>query len=246
MAAGCWSRRVVDEGWTLAAAAEAAGVSVRTARSGSRRYRVEGERAVGSLLGAASVPDRTDERTVAGDRGAAPVADDRGRDRRDARDAALDRLGGPDADRDGQARPARARARRSATSATVRASWSTSTSRSSAASHGGAGHRVTGSRHYNASSPTARQAPRRIGWEYVHVAVDDATRLAYVEVLADEKAITAIGFLRRAVALLRRHGITRRAADHRRMKVKWRWMRLVGSFRWVRVTDGAKRRPRGL
>ena len=31
------------------------------------------------------------------------------------------------------------------------------------------------------------------GWEFVHVCVDDATRLAYVEVLADEKAITAIG-----------------------------------------------------
>ena len=45
-----------------------------------------------------------------------------------------------------------------------------------------------------------RQRPARnaagIGWEYVHVCVDDATRLAYVEVLADEKAATAIGFLR--------------------------------------------------
>jgi hypothetical protein len=34
----------------------------------------------------------------------------------------------------------------------------------------------------------------------VHVCVDDATRLVYVEVLADEKALTAVGFLRRAVA----------------------------------------------
>ena len=40
--------------------------------------------------------------------------------------------------------------------------------------------------------------PRQIGWECVHVCVDDATRLAYVEVLPDEKAGTAIGFLRRA------------------------------------------------
>ena len=42
----------------------------------------------------------------------------------------------------------------------------------------------------------------------MHVCVDDATRLAYVEVLADEKATTAVGFLARAIALLRRHGIT--------------------------------------
>ena len=42
----------------------------------------------------------------------------------------------------------------------------------------------------------------------MHVCVDDATRLAYVEVLADEKATTAAGFLKRAVAFYARHGIT--------------------------------------
>jgi len=41
----------------------------------------------------------------------------------------------------------------------------------------------------------------------VHVCVDDATRLAYVEVLPDEKAETAIGFLKRAIAFYRSHGI---------------------------------------
>ena len=46
------------------------------------------------------------------------------------------------------------------------------------------------------------------GWEFVHIAIDDCTRLAYAEVLADERATTAIGFLRRAVAFYRRHGIT--------------------------------------
>jgi transposase InsO family protein len=46
-----------------------------------------------------------------------------------------------------------------------------------------------------------------IGWEYVHVAVDDATRLAYVEVLGDETGKTAVGFLGRAVRFFRRHGI---------------------------------------
>ena len=42
----------------------------------------------------------------------------------------------------------------------------------------------------------------------MHVAIDDCTRLAYVEVLGDEKATTAIAFLRRALAFYRRHGIT--------------------------------------
>jgi transposase InsO family protein len=41
----------------------------------------------------------------------------------------------------------------------------------------------------------------------VHIAIDDATRLAYAEVLSDEKATTAIAFLRRAIAFLQRHGI---------------------------------------
>ncbi len=46
------------------------------------------------------------------------------------------------------------------------------------------------------------------GWEFVHIAIDDCTRLAYVEVLDNEKATTAIAFLRRAVAFYRRYGIT--------------------------------------
>lgn len=46
-----------------------------------------------------------------------------------------------------------------------------------------------------------------IGWDAVHVAVDDTTRLAYVEVLSDEKATTAVGFLRRAIGFYERHGI---------------------------------------
>jgi transposase InsO family protein len=44
--------------------------------------------------------------------------------------------------------------------------------------------------------------------EAVHVAIDDATRLAYAEVPTDEKATTAVGFLHRAVAFCQRHGIT--------------------------------------
>jgi transposase InsO family protein len=46
------------------------------------------------------------------------------------------------------------------------------------------------------------------GWEAVHVAVDDASRLAYAEVLANQTAITTVGFLRRAVAWFAEHGVT--------------------------------------
>jgi transposase InsO family protein len=64
----------------------------------------------------------------------------------------------------------------------------------------GAGHRVSGNR-----GPGQRS--RGAGWEFVHVCVDDATRLAYVEVLSDEKAPTAVAFLRRATSLYRSHGV---------------------------------------
>jgi len=71
----------------------------------------------------------------------------------------------------------------------------------------GAGHRVTGNRASRHQATVAGKRRRVTGWEFVHVAVDDATRLAYVEVLDDEKAATAVGFLRRAVAFFRRYGI---------------------------------------
>lgn len=61
------------------------------------------------------------------------------------------------------------------------------------------GHRITGDR---------RQRGRRAGWEFVHVAVDDASRLAYAEVLANERSPTAVAFLRRLVSWYSSHGIT--------------------------------------
>jgi transposase InsO family protein len=63
------------------------------------------------------------------------------------------------------------------------------------------GHRVTGSRR-------DRRDQGKKGWEFVHVCIDDATRLAFVEVLEDEKAVTAVGFLRRAIAFYAARGIT--------------------------------------
>jgi transposase InsO family protein len=62
------------------------------------------------------------------------------------------------------------------------------------------GHRITGDRRQGSS--------RGAGYEKVHVAIDDATRLAYVEVLADEQRATTVGFLARAVGWFSEQGIT--------------------------------------
>jgi len=72
----------------------------------------------------------------------------------------------------------------------------------------GAGHRMTGSRASQKRTRVNGKLSGVAGWEFVHVCVDDATRLAYVEVLADETGPTAVGFLRRAIGFYRRHGIT--------------------------------------
>jgi transposase InsO family protein len=61
------------------------------------------------------------------------------------------------------------------------------------------GHRVTGTR--------TGCRNRGSGWDFVHVAVDDATRLAYVEVLTDERKDTTTGFLLRALRWFRTQGI---------------------------------------
>jgi transposase InsO family protein len=66
------------------------------------------------------------------------------------------------------------------------------------------GHRVIGDRRYQ-----RRPGGKGIaGWEFVHVAVDDYSRLAYAEVLNDERVTSAVAFLDRALAFFARHGIT--------------------------------------
>jgi transposase InsO family protein len=74
---------------------------------------------------------------------------------------------------------------------------------------GGPGKRITGRRQRWAPTRTDGSGVRRqqIGWECVHVAVDDYSRLAYAEVLPDERTQTAIAFLRRAREFFARHGI---------------------------------------
>jgi len=76
---------------------------------------------------------------------------------------------------------------------------------------GGAGKRMRDGlrQHYNPTfTDLAGRRRRTVGWDYVHIAIDDCTRLAYAEVLSDEKAATAAAFLARALAFFARHGIT--------------------------------------
>jgi transposase InsO family protein len=73
------------------------------------------------------------------------------------------------------------------------------------------GHRVTGHHRQRAKRTRVGNHGRYLGtagWEYVHIAIDDCTRLAYAEVLPDEKATTVVVFLKHAVAFYTRHGIT--------------------------------------
>jgi transposase InsO family protein len=72
------------------------------------------------------------------------------------------------------------------------------------------GHRITGDRRSKTAN-TYTPDGRRIGdagWEFVHIAIDDHSRLAYAEVLNNEKATTAAGFLQRAIDFFAAHGIT--------------------------------------
>lgn len=64
---------------------------------------------------------------------------------------------------------------------------------------GQVGHRITGDR---------RQRTRGIGWECVQVCIDDCSRVAYAEVLADERSVTVAGFLRRALTWFGRRGVS--------------------------------------
>jgi transposase InsO family protein len=75
---------------------------------------------------------------------------------------------------------------------------------------GGPGKRATGRQRTWHAKRDHGDGVRRlsVGWEAVHVAVDDFSRLAYVEVLPDEKAPTATAFLKRAIAFFAEHGIT--------------------------------------
>jgi transposase InsO family protein len=191
--------RVVEQGWSLTEAAEAAGVSERTCSKWVRRYRDEGE---AGLADRSSAPKAVANRTAEG---------------RVEAIAALRRLRMTGAEIAECLQMAL-----STVSGILNAIGLGKLSRLEAPEPpnryerdrpgelihidvkklvrigDGAGHRMTGKRTRHA---------RGVGWEFVHVCVDDATRLAYVEVLEDEKGRTCAGFLGRAIAFYASHGI---------------------------------------
>jgi transposase InsO family protein len=202
--------RVLEQGWTVGAAAVAAGVSVRCARKWVGRYRAAGE---AGLLDRSSAPKRVANRTPP-ERVAVVVA--LRQLRMTAAEIAetlamplstvsvvLKRSGMGRLGRIGLEQPVRYERSRPGELVHIDI-------KKLGRIEGGAGKRV-GGRATGAGRPRKRDAAGRdrgtIGWEFAHVAVDDHSRLAYVEVLGDEKATTAIGFLRRAVAFFARYGI---------------------------------------
>ena len=199
------ARRVVEQGWTIVAAAEASGVSVRCARKWVGRYRA-GDR---QLLDRSSAPRRVANRT---EPARVAVIVKLRRLRMTAAEIA-ETLAMPLSTVSGiLTRVGLGRLGRIGLEPVVRYERS----RPGELVHidvkklgrvRGVGHRISGSR---ASQNKTRQQGklRQVhGWEFVHVAVDDYSRLAYAEVLNDETAATAAGFLRRAVAFYRRYGI---------------------------------------
>ena len=204
--------RVEDAGWSLSAAAEAAGISDRTARKWIARYRAEGRN---GLLDRSSAPGLVANRT--GERRIEVIAALRrlrmtGGEIAEALDMALSTVSGV-LTRIGMGKLGRlglepaVRYERARPGELIHIDV-----KKLGRIHDGAGHRFSGKPGQRKAGGTRTDAAgvrrKQAGWEYVHVCVDDATRLAYVEVLPNEKALSAVGFLRRAVAHFASYGIT--------------------------------------
>jgi transposase InsO family protein len=200
--------RIESGTWSLAAAAEAAGVSERTAYRWLARWRQEGS---AGLLDRSSRPHRVPNRT-ASDRErvieqlrrlrmtAAEIAECLGMALSTV-SAVLKRIGlGKRSRLDPPEPPNRYQRQRPGELVhldikklgRIRA----------------AGHRMTGERSSQRKTTIKGRRVGATGWEYVHVAVDDATRLAYAEVLPNEQGPTAAGFLTRAVTWFASLGVS--------------------------------------
>jgi hypothetical protein len=92
------------------------------------------------------------------------------------------------------------------------------------------GHAVTGDR-----TSSAAKKRRKLGYDLVHAIVDDHSRFAYAEVLADAKACTVTGFIERALAAFAAHGIeaSRLMSDNAWSYVKNRSLRELLSSRGI-------------
>jgi transposase InsO family protein len=191
-------RRVTQEGWPVAAAATAAGISRRSAHKWLARYRSEGQ---AGLIDRPSRPHHSPHATSP-ERIAAVLAL-RG----------LQMVGPEIAEALAMARSTVAAILSRAGRGRLRPTHPTGPANRYERRHPGEllhidikrlgrierpGHAVHGNR---------RTRVRGAGWEYVHVAIDDASRLAYAEVLTNEQAHTVVGFLERAVAHMASLGI---------------------------------------
>src|SRR3989440_1353871 len=199
------ARRVLDQGWSLRSAAEAAGVSEPTARKWVRRA-ASGE----SLVDRSSAPTRIPHRTS---RARVQAIEALRRLRMTASEIAellamalstvslwLKRIGlGKRSRLDPIEPPNRYERRHSGELVHVDVKKLGRILRP--------GHRVTGDRSSRKQRRFGHQVLGVAGWEFVHVMVDDHSRLAYVEVLADERGATAAGFLRRAIGWFAERGV---------------------------------------
>jgi transposase InsO family protein len=203
--------RVERAGWSVAQAAEAAGVSDRTAGKWLGRYRAEG---LAGLLDRSSAPatvaNRTDERRVQAIAAlrrlrmtGAEIAEVLGMALSTV-SAILTRIGMGKLGRLGLEPAQRYERQRPGELIHIDV-------KKLGRIRDGYGKRITANhRRHNHQRVTDAAGKRhlQVGWEYVHVAIDDATRLAYIEVLPDERATTAVGFLRRALEHFASYGIT--------------------------------------
>jgi transposase InsO family protein len=193
--------RVISDGWSITDAAEAAGISQRSACKWLKRFREEGET---GLADRSSAPRRSPTRT-APDRveailalrqlrfTAAEIAETLGMAHSTV-SAVLKRHGKGRLPRLDADEPER-RYERAMPGELVHVDVK------KLGKVAGVGHRITGQRRKGGG------AARGAGWEFVHVCIDDCTRLAYAEALDDERAETVCAFLERAVGWFSGHGI---------------------------------------
>lgn len=194
-------RRVLDEGWSVAAAAGAVGVSERTGWKWLARFRGEGMAGLADRSSAPHrVPRRTSsarERMIRGLRQLRMTAAEIAQCLMmplSTVSAVLTRIGLGKRSRLEPVEPANRYQRRHPGEL-----LHIDVKKLARIPEGG-GHRIHG-------RGDGKPRGYRIGWDAVHVCVDDTTRLAYVEVLDDERAVNAVAFLRRAVAFFAARGV---------------------------------------
>src|SRR3954453_17981333 len=189
--------RIERDGWTVQQAAESAGVSERTARKWLARWRLEGEaglldRSSAPKLGANKTSVQTEQLIGALRRlrFTAPQLSELLDLPLSTISAVCKRLGMGKLGRLGLEPAVRYERARPGELIHIDVKKLGRIER-------GAGKRIFGgSSHYTGSyTDAAGRIRRKAGWDFVHIAIDDATRLAYAEVLSDEKASTAIALL---------------------------------------------------